>query len=224
MPNLPIGKVFFNSIRMEIVLNGVVSGVFLAFLIGPVFFSILQTSVERGFWSGFFVAAGVSISDALYICVAYLGLVQFPQTEEMRHYLAYGGGLVLFGFGVYYTFIKSRSIQNFERENMKYRSPFRLMLKGFIINGLSPMVLFFWIATVGVATSQLGYTQRGDVLLFFASIVLTVFVTDIIKAKLADRLRLLITPRFIRIMNVVLGIVLIAFAGKLMLFPDDLPG
>jgi threonine/homoserine/homoserine lactone efflux protein len=208
---------------MEIVLNGIVSGIFLAFLIGPVFFTILQTSVERGFWSGLFVAIGVSLSDAVYICVSYLGLVQFPQTAEMRHYLAYGGGLVLFGFGVYYTFIKSRSLQNFERDKMQYRSPARLIIKGFIINGLSPMVFFFWIATVGVATSQLGYTRRGDVLLFFSAIVLTVFATDLMKAKLADKLRLLITPRFIRMLNVVMGVVLIVFAGKLILFPDDLP-
>jgi threonine/homoserine/homoserine lactone efflux protein len=208
---------------MEIVLNGVVSGIFLAFLIGPVFFTILQTSVERGFWSGLFVAIGVSLSDAVYICVSYLGLVQFSQTAQMRHYLAYGGGLVLFGFGVYYTFIKSRNLQNFERDKIQYKSPSRLMMKGFIINGLSPMVLFFWIATVGVATSQLGYTRRSDIFLFFTAIVLTVFLTDVIKAKLADKLRLLITPRFIRLLNIVLGIVLIVFAGKLMLFPDDIP-
>jgi threonine/homoserine/homoserine lactone efflux protein len=209
---------------MEIILKGIGSGVFLAFLIGPVFFTILQTSVERGFMSGFFVAIGVSVSDALYICISYLGLVQVPQTAEMRHYLAYGGGLVLFGFGVYYTFIKSRKIENFEREKIQYRSPTRLMLKGFIINGLSPMVLFFWIATVGVATSQLGYTHRGDIILFFTAIVCTVFATDLIKAKLADKLRLLITPKFIRLLNIILGIALIVFAGKLILFPDDLPG
>jgi threonine/homoserine/homoserine lactone efflux protein len=208
---------------MEIVLNGVVSGIFLAFLIGPVFFTILQTSIERGFWSGVFVAMGVSLSDTIYICISYLGLVQVPQTAEMRRYLAYGGGLVLFGFGVYYTFIKSRSIQNFERDKMQYRSPARLIMKGFIINSLSPMVLFFWLATVGVATSQLGYTRRGDILLFFAAIILTVLATDIVKAKLADKLRSLITPRFIRILNVALGLVLIVFAGKLILFPDDLP-
>jgi threonine/homoserine/homoserine lactone efflux protein len=206
---------------MDIVLNGVASGIFLAFLIGPVFFTLLQTSVERGFWSGFFVAIGVSLSDAIYICISYLGLVQFPQTAEMRNYLAYGGGLVLFGFGVYYAFIKSRSIQNFEREKIKYRSPANLILKGFIINGLSPMVLFFWIATVGLATSTFA-NQKNDVVIFLVSIIITVFITDVIKAKLADKLRLVITPRFIRMLNVVLGLVLIVFAGKLVFFPDDI--
>ena len=62
---------------MESILNGIVSGVALALLIGPVFFTIIQTSIERGFWSGFFVATGVSLSDAFYIAICYLGVNQF---------------------------------------------------------------------------------------------------------------------------------------------------
>ena len=58
---------------MESILNGVISGLVLACLIGPVFFTLLQTSIERGFWSGFFVAIGVSLSDAIYIALCYLG-------------------------------------------------------------------------------------------------------------------------------------------------------
>ena len=37
---------------MKIILNGIQLGVVLAFLVGPVFFSIIQTSVEKGFWKG----------------------------------------------------------------------------------------------------------------------------------------------------------------------------
>jgi threonine/homoserine/homoserine lactone efflux protein len=218
-----IGKVFFKPIRMDIVLNGIISGVVLAFLIGPVFFTILQTSIERGFWSGALVAIGVSLSDAFYIFVSYLGLVQFMETESFRHYLAYGGGIILLGFGLYYLFIKTRKLSNFDPEKIEYKSPARLIAKGFIINGLSPMVLFFWVATVGVATTQFGYTSVNKVMVFFSAIVCTVFTTDLIKAKLADKLRLLITPKFIRLLNVILGIVLIIFAGRLIIFPDNIP-
>jgi hypothetical protein len=61
------------------------------------------------------------------------------------------------------------------------------------------------------------------VFVFFASIVGTVFLTDVVKAKLADRLRLLMTPRVIQVMNMVLGVVLVIFAGRLIFFPDNLP-
>lgn len=208
---------------MEIVLNGMISGIVLAFLIGPVFFTILQTSIEKGFWSGVFVAIGVSVSDALYIFVAYLGLIQFMEADNFRHYLAYGGGIILLLFGLYYLFIKSKKLVQYDPETVKTRSWFRLSAKGFIINGLSPMVLFFWIATVGVATTRLGYTTTKEVTIFFSSIVGTVFTTDVVKAKLADKLRILMTPAFIRIMNIVLGIVLVVFAGRLIFFPDNIP-
>lgn len=208
---------------MEIVLKGIASGVVLAFLIGPVFFTLIQTSIERGFISGVFVAVGISLSDSLYIFVAYLGLVQFMETESFRHYLAYVGGFVLLGFGLYYLLIKSRRLIHYDPQHVQTRNWVRLAAKGFIMNGLSPMVLFFWIATVGVATTQLAYTTTREVVMFFASIVGTVFVTDVIKAKLADKLRLLITPRFIQMMNIVLGLVLVVFAGRLILFPDNIP-
>ncbi|HEX6893150.1 MAG TPA: LysE family transporter [Chryseolinea sp.] len=208
---------------MDIVLNGIVSGIVLAFLIGPVFFTIIQTSIERGFWSGFFVAVGVSLSDALYIIVSYLGLVQFMKGENFRYYLAYGGGVVLLGFGFYYLFVKSKRLSHYDPEKIHTRSWFRLLAKGFIINGLSPMVLFFWIATVSLATTSLGYNSTNNVLIFFSAIVCTVFATDIIKAKLADKLRVLITPKVIRMMNIVLGLVLVVFAGRLIFFPDNIP-
>jgi threonine/homoserine/homoserine lactone efflux protein len=208
---------------MEIILNGVLSGVVLAFLIGPVFFAIIQTSIERGFWSGLFVALGASLSDILYIIVIYLGLIQFIEGGNFSQYLAYGGGIVLLLFGLYYIFIKSKRLTKFDPEKMQTRSWFRLLSKGFIINVLSPMVLFFWIATASVATTQFGYTTKNEIVVFFASIVGTVFSTDVIKAKLADKLRILITARVIRIMNLVLGVLLILFAGRLILFPGNLP-
>ncbi|HPH46143.1 MAG TPA: LysE family transporter [Chryseolinea sp.] len=208
---------------MEIILKGIVSGIVLAFLIGPVFFTLIQTSIERGFWSGVFVAIGISLSDALYIFVSYLGLIQFLQDERFEHYLAYGGGVVLLSFGLYYLFIKSRKLTNYNPEHVKTRNRLRLIAKGFVINGLSPMVLFFWIATVAMATTELGYDTNKEAAIFFASIVGTVFTTDLIKAKLADKLRLLLTPRVIKVMNIILGLVLVIFAGRLIFFPDTIP-
>lgn len=208
---------------MDIIFKGIASGIVLTFMIGPVFFTIIQTSIERGFTSGMWVAAGVSLSDSLCIFVSYLGLVQFMENENFRHYLAYGGGGVLMVYGLYYLIIKSRKLMHYDPEKVKNKNWIRLVMKGFIINGLSPMVLFFWIATVSVATTQLAYNTTQEVIVFFACTVLTVFTTDVIKAKLADKLRRLLTPKVIRIMNIVLGIVLIVFAARLIMFPDKIP-
>jgi threonine/homoserine/homoserine lactone efflux protein len=200
---------------MDIIIKGIISGIVLALLIGPVFFTILQTSIERGFWSGVLVAIGVALSDTMYIILSYLGLSQLFTSQSAQMYLGYIGGAILLCFGVYYLLIKSKRMMNFTLEHIETRSPYRLMAKGFIINGLSPMVLIFWIGTVGIATSELGYTSTVKAFMFFGAIVITVFITDILKAKLADKLRTLLTPRLIHLLNIVLGCVLTFFGGRL---------
>lgn len=205
---------------MDIILNGIISGIVLAILVGPIFFTLVQTSIEYGFRAGFFVAIGISLSDMLYITISYLGLYQITENEKFKVYLSYAGGTVLLIFGLYYLFFKNRKmIQNSTKE-IKAKNPLTYIGKGFIMNGLTPTVLIFWIGTVGVATTELGYDTPHKAILFFASIVSTVFLTDLLKAKLADRLRHILTPRFIYTLNIILGIVLVVFSCKLLLFPS----
>lgn len=208
---------------MEIILKGIVSGLVLALMIGPVFFTIIQTSIERGFRCGVLVSFGVSLSDALYITLSYLGLSQIVENEQLKIYLTYGGGTMLVAFGLYYLFIKNKQLLLRDPQQLlKTRSAWRYVAKGFLINGMTPMMLIFWIGTVSVATTELGYNTTEDALLFFTGIVFTVFTTDVLKAKLADKLRHLLTPRLIRILNTVLGIVLIIFGCKLLFFTSKI--
>ena len=200
---------------MKIVFNGIQLGVLLAFLIGPVFFSIIQTSVEKGFLKGALVAMGVSISDIIYVVVCYFGLVRFFQNPQFRTYMAYVGGAILILFGLYYLVIKSRRILRAEAPASADSKPYRYIMKGFIINGLSPMVLIFWIGTISVASLDFGYSKGVEFFVFFAAVLTTVLATDLMKAFLADKLRKLVTPKSMMIMNIILGIAMIGFGVRL---------
>lgn len=200
-----------------IVLNGIKFGLLLALLVGPVFFTIIQTSVEKGFWNGVLVAVGVSLSDILYVSICYMGMAQFLEDNEFRTFLAYTGGVILILFGLYHLFVKSRRRLHKEINLSFDKGFFRYILKGFVINGLSPMVPIFWIGVVGIASLDMGYTEGYSFILFFVSLLLTVLFTDVSKAYLADKLRSLVTSKFLRIMNVTLGILLIVFGGRLIM-------
>jgi threonine/homoserine/homoserine lactone efflux protein len=199
---------------MVILLNGFKTGLVLAFLIGPVFFTLIQTSIESGFWKGVLVAIGVSLSDAFYVIVCYFGLAQFIQNPFVKQYMAYGGGGILILFGIYYLLLKSKAAAN-RSTTVHEKRYYKYVLKGFVINGFTPTIILFWLGTISVASIDFGYVKGLEFFLFFLAVLLTVLATDIAKAFLADRLRLLITPRLLNIMNATLGVVMIGFGLRL---------
>jgi threonine/homoserine/homoserine lactone efflux protein len=202
---------------MDIVFNGVKFGIVLAFLIGPVFFTIIQTSIERGFWRGALVSLGVSFSDTVYVAICYLGLFQFLNDDKFRSNMAYVGGAILILFGLYHLLVKSRKAHAITVKTENEVRSVKYFVKGFVINGVSPMVLIFWIGTLSVATVDMGYSKGYELIMFFAALLITVLATDLLKAFLADKLRVLITHRFLMIMNVLVGICLIIFGIRLLL-------
>lgn len=205
---------------MAIVLNGVQLGIVLAFLVGPVFFSIIQTSVEKGFWNGALVAIGVSISDILYVTICYFGLFQFLSDPKSKTNMAYIGGGILIAFGLYHLIVKARRAKMVSFHIEAEKKPLKYILKGFILNGITPMVFIFWIGTISIATIDFGYSTGFEFFIFFMALLITVLATDITKAFLADKLRKLITHRFLMIMNIVVGVLLIGFGLRLLLMAE----
>ncbi|MFM7856866.1 MAG: LysE family translocator [Flammeovirgaceae bacterium] len=205
---------------MEIIFNGFKVGLVLAFLIGPVFFTIIQTSIEKGFWKGAVVALGVSLSDVVYVTICYFGLFQFLNEPKWRSTMAYAGGIILIIFGLYHLLIKSkRAVQKVEAASES--SAFKYFIKGFIINGITPMVLIFWIGTLSVATIDFGYQHGVELSWFFGALLATVLATDILKAYLAGKLRRIVTQRFLMIVNLVVGICLSIFGIQLLLMAGN---
>lgn len=200
---------------IEVLLNGFEFGIVLTFLIGPVFFTILQASLERGFWVGVLVAIGVSLSDIVYVVVCYLGFSSFVANPLLRTYMGYAGGTILIAFGLYHALVKSRRKILSNPQMAPERHAITYVAKGFLMNVMSPMVPVFWIAVIGIATIDFGYSSLSTFCLFFGAVLVTVLATDIGKAYLAGKLRRLITDRSLMIMNFIVGVALFVFGGRL---------
>lgn len=199
---------------MEII-KGIEFGLVLALLVGPVFFTILQASVERGFWTGVRVAIGVSLSDGLYVLVCFFGLSAAVIRPGVAFYMGIIGGMILLVFGAYYLFVKSRGNSLTGSRLGTVRSPLMYVLKGFLINTMSPFVPIFWIGAASVATIDLAYTGTTSFWLFFLGVLGTILATDIAKAYLAGRLQSWITPRSLMIMNIAVGAAMVFYGIRL---------
>lgn len=193
--------------------NGVLFGLLVTVLIGPVFFSLIQTSIEKGIKSGVSMAVGITLSDAVYIFLVYLGVS--PYLDEPRFEIALGvfGGIIMFCFGLY-SIIKPVP-QRVVLQTIKGKNNIaKQVAKGFMLNGINPFVLIFWVGMVSMGSINYEYSTY-EITFFFLGILSTVFSTDIIKAYIAHKLRHIVTERFLRIMNRLVGVALFLFGLKL---------
>ncbi len=198
---------------IEIILKGVAFGAVLAMIIGPVFFSLVQTSVESGFISGIFMAVGISLSDLTYVILSYLGVTQMAQHNNFSFYPALLGGLILITFGVI-SFFKGRYRSNINQTKNNSKNFFKQIIKGFLINGINPFALIFWIGAMSLATVEYGYSG-SKLRIFFMVVLITVFTTDVTKSYLSNKLRQIINLPFVKVMNKIIGVVLITFGIRL---------
>ncbi len=196
--------------------NGILTGLVTAFVIGPAFFALLQTSIEKGVRSGILMALGISLSDTLYITLTYFGISSLSENAKFRIFLAMVGGVMMLVFGIR-LITKQVSHIGSGIHIHDSTTTFWKISKGFILNGINPFVLLYWIGVVSLATVHWEY-RHIQAFVYFVTLLATILTTDIGKAYLAHRIRTSITPRLMKIINRVVGIVFIALGTRLLVF------
>ena len=201
-------------------------GFLLAFAIGPVFFTLIETSITKGFKAAVFFDLGALISDVIFIIIAFYSTSQIlDKVKDDPALLIFGGG-VLIAFGVISYIRTSKSFIKIAREYYSVETKKNhggLFLKGFLLNFVNFGVLAAWIATIIIA--QAVTTHKNGVLLFLSVTIITLFLTDLLKIFLAKKLKSNLTPRFIIKTKKWVSILIIGFGVLLLiqgLFPDNI--
>lgn len=201
---------------MHALLKGILFGLILAALIGPVFFALIQTSIHKGFRSGILLAVGISLSDALYIFICYIGFLQLFENAQFRESLAMAGGLLMLMFGIS-TLLKPVS----SRPGIMIAPPkpgtYRYIMKGFALNAINPFVILFWVGVMGMVSVEEKF-EGYQVFLFFAGTISTVFLTDVVKAYVAHRISAYLTHTVLSWMNRTVGVALLGFGIRLIFY------
>lgn len=199
-----------------IIIKGISFGLILSVAVGPVFFALVKTSLQKGFKAGVCVAIGVSLSDMCYVLLAYFGVSQFFDNPMVKEQMAFVGGMVIITFGIITMITKPKGYVT-DPEKMTKSNYVKQILKGILINAINPAVLLFWLGVMSLASVDYDFTPN-KIIIFFASILITVFTLDISKVYLANRLRNWMTPKVMRWLFLFVGLALVAFGVKLMFF------
>lgn len=185
-------------------------GFFLAFLIGPVFFVLLETAATKGFRAAVTFDVGVIIADVVFIGIAYLSSYQLLENLSNQPGLYVFGGAILIVYGLLMYLKKpTRDMLDPKRVNIKKRYGYLgLFIKGFLLNFINIGVLVFWLGVIIIVGPSVE-NDPNRMLVFFGAMIAAYFITDIGKIMLAKQLKRYLTPRRIFKVKKLLGFVLI---------------
>jgi len=200
------------------ILAGIPWGIFLSFMIGPVFFILLETSIIKGFRAALVFDLGVILGDIVFIGIAYLGSYRLIQSLKDQPALFIFGGVLMLVYGII-SFIKLKkeekvNTDTIDKEIVK-KNYLSLFIKGFLLNIINIGVLGFWLAII-ISVGPKLEMQTSRMVTFFISVIFSYLFVDCIKILLAKQLKTKLTPvnilkikKGISVVMMVFGIVLI---------------
>ncbi len=198
-------------------------GFFLSFMIGPVFFVLLETSAIKGFRAAIAFNAGVIIADIIFLFIAYFSSFQLLENLSNQPGLYVFGGMILLVYGVV-TFLKKPKKDCDDPKDLKPKKQsdyISLFVKGFLLNFINIGVLVFWLGVIIIVGPSLN-NDPDRILIFFATMLIVYFITDMFKILLAKQLRRKLTPERIQLVKKGLGVVLV-ICGLVMITKGFLP-
>ncbi len=193
------------------ILTPITVGFFTAFIMGPVFWVLLETSITKGFKAAVAFDLGVMFADVCFIGVCYLGSFQLLEDDQNKQGLFVLGGTILLLYGLFSWL--NRNKKNKAQTEIKElkENYFGLAIKGFAINILNVGVFIFW-GGVTIVSSPASGKSFTNFILFFSIVLLSYFITDLFKISVANRFKSLLTGRGIVIVNSIVSLILI-FSG-----------
>ncbi len=182
--------------------------------VGPVFFFILNITLNYSLLHGYAAVTAVVIVDYLFIALAVSGIGRFLSTRKIKNISAVSGSLILIIFG---TYILHGSFTAAKVTSTPEVSGFlSVFTETFFLTVSNPLTIVFWTGLFAVKASENNYHIKDIVLFGFAAGTASVFFLGI--SMTAFSMIKPIIPVFIfNFFNIFVGFLLI-FYGSLRIF------
>ena len=197
---------------MDPIIKGIISGVTISLLIGPIFFALVDLTISKGWKAGIVYVWGVILSDVVLIPLINKFIDVLNINGQYKLYMGFVGGTLLIVFGLINFFVKANIKDLIELDIKTIAGAF---LKGVLINVLNPFVWIWWIG-VYTTISTFNYSFN-DTLIYYFSLLLMVFLFDLVKIRFAYFLKQRMTIENLHIVKQVAGVCLFVF-GILLIY------
>ena len=202
------------------IIKGLLLGLILSISLGPVIFAILKQSITNGRKAGYLFVAGVSTSDIGLLLIANIFTNIFLLVLDHKAFIAMAGAGFLLLLGLYTLFFKKIKIEYDEKGEEKVfrkRDYLGIYISGFLMNTLNPSVFIFWFAwtaAIGASAAETNNPVQYKFLVF-ATCLVFLLLSDLIKVALASRLRPSLTEKNLIWINRLSAIIILVFSAAL---------
>jgi len=184
-------------------------GILLSFTIGPVFFTVLETSISKGVKAAIFVDIGVVLSDVVFFVVALFSTNSLLNSikENTSSWYFLGGVLLVAYAGISLIKIIQEKNNPENKEGTEIESSpnlLKMVVKGFLLNIINVVVLFYWVGIILYFGPQLEM-DVSKIYFFFLVIIATYFSIDLGKIYLAQQLKKKLTDVVIKTIKIVVN-------------------
>jgi threonine/homoserine/homoserine lactone efflux protein len=184
----------------------------LTFSFGPAFFALINTGITHGYKTGSLLAIGVVLSDfilsLLMIFLIHIGASNFIHDEKSQRFMGILAGIILIVFGAFH--FKEPIPKNDETIQIIAPSTKAMLMKGFFLNSLNPTVWLLWLGNVTAVSKTLNY-KIFNMIIYFSITLGLVLLVELGKVSVAGKLKQILTPKSMYIVNVITGGLLVVF-------------
>jgi threonine/homoserine/homoserine lactone efflux protein len=205
--------IFLNTFATMALIEGFLFGLGTVIFFGPVFFTLLNATLQYGYKGGLTVTAGIVTSDLICALVSTLA-TPFVDHPTTKFWLAVAGSIVLIVMGIKYL-VKPIQYQQVEL-NLRPKQFFGFFSKGFIVNITSPFTCVYWLGVEAYGIKE--YPSTNPFIIYVGSVILAIFLIDVLKVALSKQLYKLLQPKTLRKISIVTGIVLLGFTVRLIFY------
>ncbi|MCR4330000.1 MAG: LysE family translocator [Candidatus Roizmanbacteria bacterium] len=192
--------------------NGLLTGLTLQLAIGPVFFFIINLSLQKTILDGFAGVLGVTLVDYLYISLAILGIGKVLKKKKVKNIFGIVSStvLIIFGFLILKSVLETVGMSKTLIDTTStIKGSF---LSVFLITLSSPMTIVFFTSLFTAKAIEYDY-KRKQLLLFGLGTGFATFLFMGTSVILFSTIKGTIPVLLIQTLNGIVGCLLVGYGG-----------
>jgi len=193
-----------------IMLDGFLTGLNLQIAIGPVFFFILNLSLQKSVIDGLFAVIAVTIVDYMFIALAVLGVGKLLEKPKIKFTLGIISSFVLMLFGIIMILSIGQSSQFSNPNDLMQSNYIASFISAFLLTVSSPLTIVFWTSLFAAKAIERGYAQNQ--LLYFgvaAGLATLIFLGS--SVSLLSFFKASLPIALLRVLNTAVGLLLMLY-------------